>query len=419
MRRAPLVLILCAAVASAEESVALTLEEAVRQALAGNVRAGIAEARRERAYADARVDLAGALPALDASAVYQRQRGGDEDSLVGARAVVPLVDAGRWATARASGKAAAAVDAGSVEERRLLAFDAAQAYLAVLAAESVRLAAAERLKVAEEATTVAAARRTAGIIDATAAARLELERAIARVGLTRAAQDALGAREQLERFVIGSRADRLVEPGVLLALPPGAEAEALAAAAEAERPDLRALRLQSEARHLAARAPAWDWAPRLSAFAERSRSGGGAAGFAGGADSEEDWAVGLEASWRLFDSGERGARRRSLLAQAREADLLDRSARTDLVSDVRLTLAALAAAQDGLAQAEIQARIASDLHRAVSDRFVQGLGTALDQADAAAEDFAAAAELARARVAVRSVELVIARVLGRWPSEAR
>ncbi len=192
--------------------------------------------------------------------------------------------------------------------------------------------------------------------------------------------------------------------------------EALTAAAAAERPDLRALRLDAEARHSAARAPAWEWAPRLAAFAEANRRGGDL----GRLEAEdEEWAIGLEATWRLFDAGERGARRRSLLARAREAALVDQSARRYLAGDVRLGLAALAAAEDGVVQATLQARIASDLHRAVRSRFDQGLATALDQADAAAGDFAATAELARARVAVRSAELDLARVLGRWPTAAR
>jgi len=417
MRRGLLLLtVACAALGAAEPASdgPLTLAAAVEQALAGDARAGIAAARRDRAYADARADLARALPTLDAGAVVEHGRGGSDASQVTARAVVPLIDAGRWATARASGRAAGAVDAASVEARRMLAFDAADAYLAVLASERVREAATQRLVAAEAAATVAAARRDAGIIDATAAARLELERASARLGLTRAAQDALRAREGLDRFVAGAHGATLVEPEPLLAVS-GDDPGALASEAAAERPDLRALRLDAEARQVAARAPAWDWAPRLSAFAERSRRGGDLAR----GEADDDWAIGLEATWRLFDSGERSARRRSLLAQAREAELVDESARRYLTGDVRLGLATLAAAADGVVQATLQASIAADLHRAVRSRFDQGLATALDQADAAASDFAAAAELARARVAVRSAELALARVLGRWPTSAR
>lgn len=394
----------------------LTLAAVVEQALARDARADIAAARRERAYADARAALAQALPTLDASASIERDQDQRETSRATGRLAVPLLDAGRWSTARASRQAAGAVDATSVEERRSLAFDAADAYLAVLAAERVREAAEQRLAAAVAAARVAIALRDAGIIDGTAAARIELERATARLGLTRAGQDALRAREGLERFAVGSLGATLVEPEPLLAMTAEVDPEALTAAAAAERPDLRALRLDAEARHSAARAPAWEWAPRLAAFAEANRRGGDL----GRLEAEdEEWAIGLEATWRLFDAGERGARRRSLLARAREAALVDQSARRYLAGDVRLGLAALAAAEDGVVQATLQARIASDLHRAVRSRFDQGLATALDQADAAAGDFAATAELARARVAVRSAELDLARVLGRWPTAAR
>jgi len=58
----------------------LSLAEAVEQALARNERAAIADAWRDRAFADARGDLARALPAADLSAVWVRR---DEEGRAG------------------------------------------------------------------------------------------------------------------------------------------------------------------------------------------------------------------------------------------------------------------------------------------------------------------------------------------------
>ena len=423
-------LLLVAAGAGAAEPVApleLTLAQAVQQALARNERAAIAVTRRDRAFADARADLARALPTADLSAALVRRdasRSDDDAVSVGGRIEVPLIEAGRWAAARASGRAAGSVEASAVEERRRLAFDAARAYLDLLAAIRVRTAAEARMRLAGESLRVALARREAGIIDATAAARIELERATARIGLTRTIQAALAAREALAQLVpgIGDQPESVEvlvsEPPALLtpAVAPDAELAPLVAEAEASRPDLRALTLAAEARHLAASEPAWDWSPRLAAFGEREY-GNDAALNRG--DDHDAWAVGLEATWRVWDSGERGARRRSLLAQARETALLADGARRVLASQLRTALAGLAAAGDALDQAGVQARIAEELQRAIDARFAQGLATALESADAAAQAYAAAADLVRARVDVRSFELALALILGRWPTAAR
>ena len=421
---------LCALVtltAAAAEPVELSLDQAVERALAQHERAAIAATQRERAFADARADLARALPAADLSASVARrdESGSDDDALrAGGRVEVPLVDAGSWAAARASKRAAGAVEASVVEERRLLAFDAARAYLDLLAANRVRAAAEARVRVAGESSRRAEARREAGIIDATAAARIELEGATARIGLTRAAQEAVVAREALAQLVPGD-GDRPVAPDLLVdeppallspTIPPDADVAPLVAEAEAARPDLRALTLAAEARQVAARVPAWDWAPRLSAFGEREY--GNEAAFARG-DDHDAWAVGLEATWRVWDSGERSARRRSLLAQAREAELEASGARRIVASQLRAGLAALGAASEALGQATLQARIADELQRAIEARFAQGLATALETADAAAQAYAAAADLARARVDVRRAELALAEGLGRWPTAAR
>ena len=430
MRRPFALLALFAVAAVAAEPsrpVELTLAQAVQQALVRHERAAIAATRRERAFADARADLARALPTVDLSASMVRRdhaRSDDDALQAGGRVEVPLVEAGRWATARASGRAAGAVEALAVEERRQLAFDAARAYLDLLAAIRVRAAAEARMRVAGESLRLAEARREAGIIDPTAAARIELERATARIGLTRTIQAAVVAREALVQLVPGS-GDQAADPEVLVreppvlltpAVDPAAEVAPLVAEAEATRPDLRALNLAAEARHVAAREPAWDWAPRLSAFGERVYGNDAALGRG---DDHDAWAVGLEATWRVWDSGERGARRRSLLAQAREAALTADGARRVLASQLRAALATLGAAADALDQATVQARIADELQRAIEARFAQGLATALESVDAAAQAFAAAADLARARVDVRRAELALAQSLGRWPTEAR
>jgi outer membrane protein TolC len=121
----------------------LTLDEAVRRALARNPSVAVALAEVDRANALVREARASWLPTLAANASYTRLDQArvlngrtitDADSVAGNLTLtVPLVAPQAWAADRHARDLARVAGAGAVDVRRLVAFATAQAYIAVMA----------------------------------------------------------------------------------------------------------------------------------------------------------------------------------------------------------------------------------------------------------------------------------------------
>jgi outer membrane protein TolC len=408
---------------AATEPAPLTLEEAVRTALAENEIPAIATVRIERAAALRRQAVAALVPRLTLATTYTRRAqevtrevDGDEitvqaiDALNSqALAQATLVDLRALPLLRAATRGVAAQQLESGELERALAHDTATGFLLVLGAEQLRGAARERVRVAAKTVDEARLRLEAGLAGRNDATRAELELATARLAETRAANDVELSRQSLAFLVgreIGGRP--LVEPADP-PLPAGSFDD-LSARALATRADLAALAVRHEQARQLAVAPRLGIVPRLDARGLYT-----ATNEAGLSGREEDWNVAVTLTWELFDGGSRSAVAAQRDAEADEVELTLAQSRRSVSLEVSQTATALATSEASLVQAEARLAAARDNALEVRERYANGLATALEQADAAVEQFEAESELVRQRYARALSRLALARAIGLWP----
>jgi len=416
-------LLLSTRLLAAEAAAPLTVDEAIRAALAANEVSAIAAARLERAQALRAQAVAALVPRLTVSGTYTRrarevtrQIDGDEvtvqaiDALNGqAVAQTTLLDLRALPLLRAATRGVDAQRLESGELERALAHDTASGYLLVLGAERLHEAARQRVTVAAQTAEEAKLRVEAGLAGRNDATRAELELATARLAATRAANDVTVTRLALGFLVGAEVGDRpLVEPADT-ALPAASPAE-LAGRARATRPDLAALAARAEqARHFA-RAPRLGFVPRLDA--RGVYTGTNEAGLSG---RDQDWNASVTLTWEIFDGGNRSALAAQRDAEADEADLTLAQRRRAVDLEVAQASTDLASAEASLVQAEARLAAARDNALEVRERYSYGLATALEQADAAVEQFEAESELVRQRYARALARLELARAVGLWP----
>ena len=404
----------------------LTIAAAIRSAQAVNEIPAIAAARVEHAAALRRQAVAALVPRLTFSTTYTRRAqevtreiDGDEvtvqaiDALNGqALAQATLVDLRALPLLRAATRGVAAQRLESSELERALAHDTATGFLLVLGAEQLRDAARERVRVAAKTVDEARLRVEAGLAGRNDATRAELELATARLAETRATNDVDLSRRSLSFLVGGEVGERqLVEPDDL-ALPAGSLAE-LAERAVATRADLAALAERHEQARQLAVAPRLGFVPRLDA--RGLYTGTNEAGLSG---REEDWNVAVTLIWELFDGGNRSALAAQLDAEAEEAELALAQSRRAVTLEVGLSATELTTSEASLVQAEARLAAARDNALEVRERYGNGLATALEQADAAVEQFEAESELVRQRYTRALSRLALARAIGLWPDGA-
>src|SRR5690349_18519788 len=145
-------LVVIAAVAPAARADDLTLEQAVKLALAHNERSGIAALDVTQAEASVAKARAAFLPALQASG-NDTYGPFDKDTKNSARATLtisqPLIAPSAWPLYSQAKHSLDAQKAQSIDDRRALAFDTARAYLDVLLADEVVKAAQKKLETAK------------------------------------------------------------------------------------------------------------------------------------------------------------------------------------------------------------------------------------------------------------------------------
>ncbi len=415
-------LALAAAAAGGQGDGQLTLDQALELASKHNETPQIAAARLERAQAVRREAIATLLPALTLTSSYTRRAReitrtvDDEEFVIQARgaeahqaiAETTVFDARVIPLVRATGRDLEAQRLESAELVRNLAFDVAESFFAVLSAERLREAAGRRIQVAEATVSDASIRRDAGLANLNDVTRSELELATARLALTQAQNLAANTRLSLS-FLIGvPAASALAEPGTRDG--PAPAPDALEQRAVAARADLRALEERAEALRFLAREPLLRAVPALGVrgtFRQTNETG-----LSG---REEDWNVAATLTWELFDGGERYAQADQRRAEHREAVLQAEALRRRIGLEVHTARADLETAQGALGQAEVQARVAAQNADEVSERFRNGLATALERADAAVAAFEADVEVERQRFALRLAELALERAVGGTP----
>jgi len=403
----------------------LTLAEALALAARNNETVGIAQARLDRARAIRREAYATLLPDVTLSTTYTRRsrevtrRIDDESVVIQARDAlngdatvdVALFDARTFPVARAATRSLRAQEFESSDLRRILAFDVAESYFAVLSAERLRDAARRRVSVAEATVGDAETKLEAGLAARNELTRVELELATAQLARTEA-ENSVRTNRLLLGFLIGEAADRpVIEPEPTLM--PGAAPEEMMGDAERLRPDLQASALRAEALRLLAQEPLLRIVPTLDL--QGVYRGTNESGLSG---SETDWNVAATLNWELFDGGVRYAQAAARRAEFREASLVTDRLRRQIGLEIQTARADLDTAGAGLEQAQVRARVAEQNAEEVRVRFGEGLATALEQADAVVSAFEAEAELSRQRFALRLSQLALLRAVGRWPPSA-
>lgn len=413
--------------AASEAPASLSLDEAVRLALANNEIAQIADQRLQRSLAQRQLAYGRILPSLGAtgSLVHTPDGGGrllasgeivkQDTNALSARATLDatLVDLGALPDLMRAGRVVAAQRLSTEEEQRSLTFLVAEQFLLVLAAEQL-LAASERRREVSRATVSDAQQRVAaGLGRPSDVTRAELALSgaelsviesdrildLARLGLL----DLLGQSSELYEGA------KLLPPdGSLLTSEP--DPAELTRSASDQRTDLQQARIMAVAASDAVLENLLAFLPTFGASAVLTASEG-----SGNAGGRVDWSLAFVLSWRLFDGGRRLARDDLLEAEETIAELQIQQLERQIDRQVREAATQHQAALLASKQSEIQFTLAGKNLEETRARFQHGLATALERVDANAVAYEAEAERARRGLEVRLAELGVLRATGGWP----
>lgn len=408
--------------AAAEGS--LRLEQAVRLALENNERSRRSVLRVEQAEGQLERARSAFFPTLTASAGGQyrlrEDRSGRHTTSNGTITLSqPILSPSAFPAYAQARHQVESEKWGAVQDRRLLSFDTARAFLQALASERVMEAAKQRLERARINFANAEARAAAGLASINDATRARLE-------VAAASREVATAQGRVETaylnlgFLIGRRVSPSPPDGApSLASPDrttsGAEsfegnADSHVRAALERRPDLRAVHERTEALRASAKEPLYRLAPNISASAqlrvlpdplptERAH--------------EETATLNLQ--WNIFDAGFRYADRRTRVAQA-ESQALDESLfRRSVDNEIRVALASLKAAREAYriaGEAIVAAQQSSDETEIL---YQQGLARAIELTDATARRFDAEVTRASAKLTMEQAYLELRFALGFGP----
>lgn len=386
----------------------LTLERAV--ALAAERNETVLAAQKRAVAADARVARARAFffPELAVTGTYTRRLHETVREVAGEQVVVQtrnalgatatarmaLFDARGYPLYRAARLEGEAAELDAREARRVVAFEAADAFLTTLGNQQVYEAARRRLDFARQSLQDAKARAEAGLASTNDVTRAELEVSSAEVQLAAARGTADTSRLELGFLLVSPVQGELALPEPLLAQAAGSAEQpaGIEKEAEARRLDILSARLKVQAQEEAAREPLARLFPSLGVTGQyRLTNEAGLAGRRG------DGFLALDLTWNLFDGGERYAERRERVALAQALDL-ETTARTRRVGvDIQRAQVQLTNAQAALRQSELAAAQARRNAEETGILYRQGLSTALAVADASLRLFEAEVAMAQAR----------------------
>jgi len=406
----------------------LTLEEAVRTALAKNEQSLAADARLSAA--DARVARARAffMPSLNASGAYTRRPEEVTRTINGQRIVsqslnalsgaatlnLTLFDSRSIPGLRQVRSEKNAEQASSAESKRLLAFEVSQAFLSSLNAEQVLEASRRRFEYARQNLASAKARYDAGLVSVNDATRAELEFATAEMGVTR-----IKAETETTYLELGYLLDdpgiagrTLISPEFLVeaAADDGIPVDTRIAEAQRRRLDLDALRWHAKAERALLMEPVLRWLPSLNLSSQYRYTN--EAGLSGNTTT---WNAGLSLNWALFDGFARNADYGEQKALVRVAELNVTSALRRVEIDVRNALVSLSSQRAVLKEAEVARGVAQKNATETTELYRQGLASALEAADANVRLFEAEVALVGQRYGLALAYLNFEAALGLDP----
>ncbi|MDB4933826.1 MAG: outer rane efflux protein [Labilithrix sp.] len=298
------------------------------------------------------------------------------------------------------------------QDRRVLAFDTARAFLQVLTSERVLEAAARRLDRAKANLQNAEARAQAGLASTNDATRALVEQASSLREVAQAQGSAAKAHTQLS-FLVGKRIEgALAEPDRTTQ---GAESFENAAQSKVQeaidrRPDVRAAAERTLALKLSAKEPLYRLIPSLSAQGQLRVLPDPLP-----TEKATDETVSLTLTWNVFDQGARYADRRTRLAQSESQQLDEKLLRRSVATDVELAIIALRTAREAY-------RIAGDAvaatQRLIDEEEIlyrQGLARAIEVTTANAQRFDAEVSRASAKLSMEQAYLELRFALGLAP----
>ena len=315
----------------------LRMEDAIRLALTNNERAQKAPLRLETA--EGQVDRARTafFPSLSgtASGTWRATEDRTGRSTTTSSAVTltqPLLTPSAFPLYAQSKHQRESERWGANQDRRVLAFDTARAFLQVLTAERVVEAAGKRFDRAKANLQNAVARAQAQLASTNDATRAQVELATSAREVATAQGNAAKAHTQLS-FLVGKRIESA------LAAPDrttqGAEsfenaAQSQVQAAIDRRPDVKAAQERTMALELSAKEPLYRLVPTVSAQAQLRVLPDPLP-----TEKVTDETVSVVLTWNIFDQGTRYADRRTRLAQAESQKLDEKLLRRSVATDVR------------------------------------------------------------------------------------
>jgi outer membrane protein TolC len=412
--------------ASAEALTGLTLDKALELALSRNERARVAQARAEAAQARVARARAFFFPELTVSGSYTRRlyeitrQVGDQEVVISrqnalsanAQLRANLFDARGFPLYRQATRDSEAARLEAADERRLLAFETADAFLNTLSAEQVAAAAKSRLEYARKQLQDARGRFEAQLVSSNDVTRAVLEEATARVEVERTEGNLSTSYLNLGYLLDAEVKPPLVGPEALAAeaaAAPGTSDE-LAARARERRLDVAARKLRVEALQASAQEPRMRLFPTVGLFGQyRVTNEAGLTGRPG------DGFLSLDLTWPLFDGGERYAEAAERDATARAAQLEAAARDRQVAVDVEAALTVLRTAKAAAVQAQVAVEAAEKNAEEVLELYRLGLASALESADASARRFDAQVTLARERYGVLLAYLDLRAALGLDP----
>jgi outer membrane protein TolC len=397
---------------------ALRLEHAVRIALENNERARKAPLRVEQAAGQLDRARGAFYPTLTAqgsgSYRFQEDRSGRNTTTSGTLTLgQPILTPSAFPQYSQASHQVESEKWGSIQDRRVLAFETARAFLQALTAERVLEAAARRLDRARANQQNAEARAAAGLASINDATRAALEVAnSAREVAT--AEGRVGTAYLNLGYLMNRRAaaGSLVAPDRTTQAAEHFEAspENQVRAALDRRPDLRASHERTEALRSSAKEPMYRLAPTLSASAQLRVLPDPLP-----TERSHEEVASLNLSWNVFDAGFRYADKRTRSAQA-ESQALDESLlRRTVDNEIRVALTSLGAARQAFKVTEDAVAAAQKSTEETEILYRQGLARAIELTDATARRFDAEVTRASARLTMEQAYLELRYALGLGP----
>ena len=409
-------LFLAFTVRSAGAQEPLTLDRAVSLAEQRNERAAAAETDVEAAEARLGRARTALLPTVSVLGDWRNDTAADTRNTLSSAAVLsqPIFDARIFPLVRSARFERNAIRLTADEERRLVGYDAADAFLVALNFEGVLRSAEHRREFARAALEDSRARFEAGLVSSNDVTRAELELATAVRGVAQAQGNVRAAHIALETVLNASVEGPLVEPADVLSEAAAAPAVdgAVIADAQQRRNDIGAARFRVQSLQAFADEPSARFIPSVRLNAQSRNINEGAI-----SDRNNDGFVGVTLAWPLFDAGVRRAETNERNAIARGAELDLQLALRNVEQQIRTAGVQLASEQAALREATVAVRVARRNAEETNELYRQGLASALELADANQRLFEAEVAESTARYRMAQAYLALREARGLAPVE--